>query len=228
MRLIIVDDEPFARSRIAHLIQQVDGMEIVAQCSNGASAIHAINEHQPDLVFLDINIRDMDGFQVLEQIHARPYVVFVTAHEDFAVKAFDYEAFDYLVKPFSEERFFRTVNKLIKLESTEHLKKIAVKQGSRTVMVPTEEIQYILASGVYAEIFTEKGKYVHRESLSNLEQELNPQHFFRVHRSAIVNLGAVKELVHAENAGIEVRMPDGALVGVSKTQRKAFLHKIKA
>lgn len=227
MRVIIVDDEHIARTRISNLIKKLDGVEVLAECGNGQLAIKAINDLQPDLVFLDINIRDMDGFQVLEQIQTKPYIVFITAHEDFALKAFEYEAFDYLVKPFSEERFYKTVNKVLKLEESEHLKKIAIKQGHKTFLIPTEEINYILASGVYVEIYTDKGKYVHRETLNHLEQQLNPQYFVRVHRSAIVNITAVKELVHSEYSGVDARMKDGVLVSVSKTQKKIFLSKIK-
>lgn len=225
MRVIIVDDERFARTRILNLLKNYSGLEVVAECNNGASAIQTINTLQPDLVFLDINVRDMDGFQVLEELSCSPRVVFITAHDDFAVKAFDYEAFDYLVKPFSEDRFFRTMSKLVKVD--EYLRKISVKHGNKTILVDTEQINYILASGVYAEMFTEKGKYVHRESLNNLEQQLNPQLFFRVHRSAIINLKSIKELVHGEYSTVEVRMNDNTLIGVSRNQKKAFCNKIK-
>lgn len=249
MKTIIVDDETIARKRILNLLDKIEGIEIIAECSNGTSAIEEINELKPELIFLDINIRDMDGFQVLEAVdyHPSPKVIFITAHDDFAVKAFDYEAFDYLVKPFKEERFYRTIEKVLSknetssdsleenlkklmqklnVEENNYVQKFAIKQGNKTILVATDKINYIISSGVYVEIFTDEGKYVHRESLNNLEVQLNPKVFFRVHRSAIVNLQAVKEIVHSDYAEIDARMKDNTLVSVSKSQKKEFLTKL--
>lgn len=249
MRTIIVDDEEFARKRIATLVEKMNRIEVIAECDNGATAIKEINRLKPDLVFLDINVRDMDGFQVLEQltIEPRPLVVFITAHDDFALKAFDYEAFDYLVKPFKEERFFKMMDNVMnnfdvsksnfelnlkKLLSAMHqeekhyLTKMAIKQGNKTILVATHQINYILSSGVYVEIYTDEAKYVHRESLNNLENQLDPTLFLRVHRSAILNLNAVKEIVHSEYSEIDAKMKDNTLISISKTQKKEFLNKL--
>jgi two-component system LytT family response regulator len=245
MRVIIVDDEVYARKRITNLLDKLEDMEVVAECSHGTMAIEKINTLKPDLVFLDINIRDMDGFEVLRNLQTKPLVVFITAHEDFAVKAFDFDAFDYLVKPFSEDRFFKTMEKisrkaaevqpsldsslmrlLEKLKKEEAPRKIAIKQGNKTLLVPTDQINYILSSGVYAEIYTDDAKYVHRESLNNLINQLNDNAFLRVHRSAIINLNAVKEIVHHEYSEIDAKMKDNTLISVSKAQKKDFLTRI--
>lgn len=250
MKAIIVDDEEFARRRIANLLGELPKVQVIAECNNGISAIEKINEWAPDLVFLDINIRDMNGFDVVEKIncHPRPLIVFITAHEDFAVKAFDYEAFDYLVKPFKEERFFKMMEKILNKTASEkknfednlkkllqnisnhkpqnYLQKLAIKQGNKTVLVATDKINYIQSSGVYAEIFTDEGKYVHRESLNSLENQLDPKYFLRVHRSAIININAVKEIVHSDYSEIDARMSDNTLISISKSQKKEFLNKL--
>lgn len=248
MTTLIIDDEILARKRIASLLNKVDEVSVIGECGNGMEAIDAINNLQPDLVFLDINIRDMDGFQVLEQISSdkKPIVIFVTAHDDFALKAFEYEAFDYLVKPFKEERFFKTLSKVIDLKKSaqpnfdgdlrkllenlgkkqSYLQKIPVKLTNTTVLVPVDSINYILASGVYIELFTNDKKLLYRETLNSLEQQLNPDKFVRVHRSAIVNLEAIKEIVHSDYSEMDVRMKDNHLISVSKGQKKEFLKKL--
>lgn len=249
MKTIIVDDEIIARQRISNLLQKIKGFEIIAECSNGTSAIQEINHLKPALIFLDINIRDMDGFQVLEQINydPKPMVIFITAHDNFAVKAFDFDAIDYLVKPFKEDRFYKTIDKLLsqnsqKDESLEenlksilekidfnkekYIQKLAVRHGNKTILVSTNNINYIISSGVYVEIFTSEGMYLHRETLNNLEQMLNPSQFFRVHRSAIVNLNSVKEIIHSDFSEIDAKMNDNKLISISKNQKKEFLNKL--
>ncbi|WP_323028042.1 LytTR family DNA-binding domain-containing protein [Gelidibacter japonicus] len=250
MKTIIVDDEVFARQRILSLLNKIEGLDVIAECNNGTSAIETINNLQPDLIFLDINIRDMDGFEVLENLtcQKKPVVIFVTAHEDFALKAFEFEAFDYLVKPFKEDRFIKTVKKVLnhspkvstpdfkselkslmatlRGQEERYLERIAIKQGNKTSLIPTSTIKYILASGVYAEIYTADAKYLHRDTLGNLENLLNPNIFFRVHRSSIVNLQAIKEIVHSDFSEIDVRMDDNKLISVSKSTKKELLEKL--
>lgn len=223
---------------------------MIAECNNGISAIETINNLQPDLIFLDINIRDMDGFQVLENLTCskKPVVIFVIAHDDFALKAFEFEAFEYLVKPFKKDRFIKTVKKVLdhnpKVSSPDfnselknlmatlrgqearYLERIAIKQGNKTSLVPIKNIKYILASGVYAEIYTADGKYLHRDTLSKMETQLNPDMFFRIHRSSIVNLQAIKEIVHSDFSEIDVRMDDHKLISVSKSLKKELLEKL--
>lgn len=250
MKTVIVDDEVFARRRILNLLKNIESIEVVAECNTGQDAINSINSLKPDLVFLDINIRDMDGFQVLENIEGtkKPFVIFVTAHDHLALKAFDFEAFDYLVKPFKEERFFKTLNRIVAqhepvqptnfedglkkiMESLQqgknaYVQKIPVKHGNKTYLVATDSIKYILASGVYMELYTEDKMYLHRESMSQMEMQLDPAKFFRIHRSAIVNLDAVTEIVHSDFSEIDVRMDDNKLLSVSKSMKKDLLAKL--
>lgn len=252
MKALIIDDEELARRRVRNLLEDVKEIEVAGECSNGKTAVKKINEMNPDLVFLDINMKDMNGFEVLKQItiSPKPIVIFVTAYDNYAMKAFDVEAFDFLLKPFKDQRFFKTIEKVLKTSQVEaddnfekrmmdlfhqysngsnvlnSVSKIPVKQGNKTALVDPAEILYILASGYYAEIYTENKKYVLRESLSNLEEVLDKNIFVRVHRSTILNLNYVKEIVHSEYSEIDAKMKDGKLLHISKSHKKEFTKKI--
>ena len=249
MKALIVDDETLARKRILNLLNTVDEITVVEECSNGKTAILKINELKPDIVFLDINMKDMNGFEVLQKVNItpKPIVIFVTAYDHYALKAFDFEAFDFLLKPYRDERFYKTIEKLLKLsqpeidlnferkmneffkmnEERKQEKEIAsrlpVKQGHRTILLDPAKIKYICASGYYAEIYTEENKYVLRESLKKLIKQLNQQIFFRIHRSAIVNINYIQEIVHSDYSELDVRMKDNKLIRVSKSNKKDFL-----
>ncbi len=249
MKALIVDDETLARKRILNLLTTVEKITVVEECSNGKTAILRINELKPDLVFLDINMKDMNGFEVLQNVNVspKPIVVFVTAYDHYALKAFDFEAFDFLLKPYRDERFYKTIDKLLKLsqqeidesfekkikeffklneekiKEKEAVSRLPVKQGHRTILLDTSKIKYICASGYYAEIYTEESKYVLRESLKNLIELLNQKIFFRIHRSSIVNLNYIQEIVHSDYSEMDVRMKDNKLIRVSKSNKKDFL-----
>jgi len=249
MKALIVDDETLARKRILNLLTTVEKITVVEECSNGKTAILRINELKPDLVFLDINMKDMNGFEVLQNVTVspKPIVVFVTAYDHYALKAFDFEAFDFLLKPYRDERFYKTIDKLLKLsqqeidesfekkikeffklneekaQEKETVSRLPVKQGHRTILIDTSKIKYICASGYYAEIYTEESKYVLRESLKNLIKLLNQKIFFRIHRSSIVNLNYIQEIVHSDYSEMDVRMKDNKLIRVSKSNKKDFL-----
>ncbi|MFD1096499.1 LytR/AlgR family response regulator transcription factor [Salegentibacter chungangensis] len=252
MKALIVDDEILARKRILNLLTSVDKITVIEECSNGKTAIERINKLKPDLLFLDINMKDMNGFEVLQNVNIspKPIVVFVTAYDHYALKAFDFEAFDFLLKPYRDDRFYRTIDKLLKLsqpeidqnfekkmqeffklnaqknESQNSSFRLPVKQGHRTILLDPSEIKYICASGYYAEIFTEDKKYLLRESLKNLIKLLDKKKFCRVHRSAIVNIDYIKEIVHSDYSEIDVRMKDNKLIRVSKSNKKDFLHQL--
>ena len=253
MKALIIDDEELARRRVSNLLDEVSDIEIIGECSNGKDAVKAINDDKPDLVFLDINMKDMNGFEVLQKIEIspKPVVIFVTAYDNYALKAFDVDAFDFLLKPFKDERFFRTIDRVLKTGTQEAdtnfekrmmeffhqykknpetisktVSKIPVKQGNTTSLIAPKDILYILASGYYAEIFTEEKKHVLRESLSNLEEFLDSKQFIRIHRSTIVNLDCVKEIVHSDYSEIDAKMCDGKLLHVSKSHKKEFMEKI--
>lgn len=252
MRALIIDDEELARRRVLNLLEDIPAIEVIAECSNGKTAIKKINEEKPDLIFLDINMKDMNGFEVLQkvEINPKPVVIFVTAYDSYATRAFDVEAFDFLLKPFKDQRFFKTIDRVLKTskkeadslfekrfselfalysgaaEKPKAVSKIPVKQGNKTVLIEPRNIYYIIASGYYAEIYTTSGKYVLRDSLSNLEEQLSENMFFRIHRSTIVNLEQVKEIVHSEYSEIDARMNDDKLLHISKSNKKEFLEKL--
>ncbi|RZS90475.1 LytR/AlgR family response regulator transcription factor [Aquimarina brevivitae] len=252
MKALVIDDEKLARKRVLHLLETIPEIEVAGECSNGKTAIDSINNMQPDLIFLDINMKDMTGFEVLQKVNIspKPVVIFVTAYDNYALKAFDVEAFDFLLKPFKDERFYRSIDKVLSLSKsevdanfekriielfnlyksksgqTELTQKLLIKQGKKTILLDPLEIIYINASGCYAELFVEDKKYVMRETLSNLCKNLDKDVFLRIHRSTIVNLNHVKEIVHSDFSEIDARMTNNKLLHVSKSHKKDFLKKI--
>ena len=248
MKALIVDDEVLARKRILNLLTSVEKINVIEECSDGKTAIVKINELKPDLVFLDVNMKDMNGFDVLSniQISPKPLVIFITAHENYAIDAFDYEAFDFILKPYRDDRFYKAIDKLLKLSPKEidqdfEIKmqeffklnidqkkiqkplRIPVKLGNRTILLESKNIKYICASGSYAEIYTDENKYLLRESLNNFIELLERKNFVRTHRSAIVNINFIKEIVHSEYSELDVRMKDNKLIRVSKSNKKNLL-----
>lgn len=248
MKVIIVDNQMLARQQIATLVKNVNGFEIIQECSNGRSAISEINELKPDLIFLDIDLNDINGFQVLQNISIdpKPTVVFLSAHYKHALKAFDFGACDFLLKPIEEKRFSKTVQKILDRhsESTEidqkkysgsekenkeerkFMSQFSVREGNTTILLKTSTIHYILASGYYAEIYTKDKKHVIRESISNLVINLNEDDFCKVNRSAIVSIEYIQEIVHSNYSEIDVRMKDNKLIRITKSHKKDFLKKI--
>ena len=252
MRALVIDDEELARRRIVNLLEEVPNIEILGECPNGQTAIKKINSERPDLLFLDISMKDMNGFEVLQkvEIQPKPIVVFVTAYDSYATRAFDVEAFDFLLKPFKDQRFFKTIERVLKTSGRDaddlfekriremfkvfsqerrtekNNTKIPVKQGNKTILIDPRNVLYIIASGYYAEIYTTSGKYLLRESLNNMEGQLDQRSFFRIHRSTIVNLDQVKEIVHSDYSEVDARMNDDKLLHISKSNKKEFLEKL--
>ncbi|WP_298237515.1 response regulator [uncultured Algibacter sp.] len=250
IRTLIIDDEPLARKRISILISDLKDFLLIDECSSGKEAVKKIQEKKPDLIFLDIQMKDMTGFDVLRQIDPaiRPLIIFITAFDVFALKAFDYFAFDYLLKPFKDERFYKSTKKVIELfnknnrsnvdekinqlinyvESPEkklsHFRnnKLPIKANGKVFFIEKQEIKYIQASGYYAEIYTDQKKYLLRESLSALLEQLNKTMFFRIHRSTIVNTSFIKEVIYSSYGEIDVKMLDEKLFRISKTHKKEF------
>lgn len=252
MKALVIDDEELARRRILNLLEDIEEIEVIGECSNGKTAVEAINTRKPDLLFLDINMKDMNGFEVLKKVDTspKPIVIFVTAYDNYALKAFDVEAFDFLLKPFKDDRFYKTINKVLKTTKAEansnfekrlmeffheysqgnnilnSVSKIPVKQGNKTSLVDPKDVMYILASGYYAELYVKSKKYVLRESLNNLADVLDDNLFIRIHRSTIANLNYVEEIIHSDYSEIDAKMSDGKLLHVSKSHKKEFLDKI--
>ncbi len=216
IRTLIVDDEPLARERIRTLLQSEPDIEVVGECANGEEAVTALKQQGPDLLFLDVQMPGMDGFEVLHSVEPErlPLVIFVTAYDQHALKAFEVHALDYLLKPFKQARFRQTVqrarqllgnrdaaaaskNLLALLGQTlppEHLTRIPVRNGDRVVFVKTSQLDYIESAGNYVVLHSGKENHVVRETLTALEQKLDPKQFIRISRSALVNVEQIKEL----------------------------------
>lgn len=216
LRVIIVDDEPLARERIRSLLECEKDCPIVAECGNGPDAVTAIRKLAPDLVFLDVQMPGMDGFEVLRSLQGErlPLVIFVTAYDQHAVKAFEVHALDYLLKPFKPARFTETLaraRQTLALRQTEaatqnllqmlaraepareYLTRIPVRTGDRILVVKTSQVEYIEAAGNYAILHVGKESHILRETLTSLEEKLDPRKFLRINRSTIVSLDQIKE-----------------------------------
>lgn len=217
IRTLIADDEPLARERLRALLARHADIEIVGECTNGADAIDAIGELQPDLVLLDVEMPEADGFAVLEALDPRkmPAVVFVSAHDQYAVRAFEAHALDYVLKPFDEARVDRTLRRvraqvtqtggarsidpgllslLDELREKRRSDRLVVKSGGRVVFLRTEDVDWVEASGNYVRLHVGADAHLLRESMKNMERRLDPTTFVRIHRSAIVNVDRIKEL----------------------------------
>ncbi|HEY0080111.1 MAG TPA: response regulator [Pyrinomonadaceae bacterium] len=246
IRTIIVDDVDLARERIKILLDDAE-LEVVAECANGREAIKAICDLKPDLVFLDIQMPKIGGFEVVETIGAEemPAVIFVTAYDEFALRAFEINAVDYLLKPFDEARLnkaverakreigrhtpaFEVEEKLRRLlkevrGEPKYLKRIPVKSARHTTLVLTEEIDWISSAGHYLELHTGDEKHLIREQLSRLEPKLDPEKFVRIHRSAIVNLDSIKSLHPLFNGDHIVVLKNGRELNLSRTYHEKLI-----
>jgi two-component system LytT family response regulator len=210
-KIIIIDDEPLARSIVAEYLQDVKDVEIVAECNDGFEGIKAIAQHQPALIFLDIQMPKINGFEMLELLTDTPSVIFTTAFDEYAIKAFETNAIDYLLKPFSKERFDHAIEKWNTkrtanskgnlqqfIESTvkqpEEKNRIVVKKGSDIRIIPVEEVLYIEAYDDYVKIFLKDSYYLKKKTMNYYEQVLDETSFFRVHRSFIINLNQLTKI----------------------------------
>jgi len=231
---VIVDDEELARGFLRELLQPHPEIEIAAECANGFEAVKAIGEVNPDLLFLDVQMPKLDGFEVLELIESAahpPVVVFVTAYDQYAMRAFDAHAVDYLLKPFSAERFERALERAKarlgerKLPTevaaartpAERPQRIVVKDGTRVHVIPLDKLDYVEAQDDYVALHSGGKSHLKQQSITSLEAALDPARFVRIHRSAIVNL---ERVVRIEPYGKESRLAiltDGTRLPVSRS-----------
>ena len=230
MRVLIVDDEPLARQRLRHLLDEIPGTEVVGECGDGADAAKAIIDLAPDVVLLDVQMREMGGFALVETIGANhmPPVVFVTAHDQFALRAFDVSAVDYLLKPVRTDRLASSIDRVLAnraVGSAEPVRDdsgedevIPVELAGTTKLVPRSAVRYVEAQGDYARLHTQEGSHLVRIPLSVLEDRWREAGFVRIHRSFLVSLPLVTEL-RLSGSGYVVRVgsgPDCAELPVSR------------
>ena len=229
LRTLIVDDEPLARSNLVTLLARDGDIQIVGQCGSGAQALTAIPTLKPDIVFLDVQMPECDGFEMLEQLAAVPdfTVVFVTAYQEHAVRAFEVGALDYLLKPFDDKRFAQVLERV----KAKHLqpaeaRRFIVKNGNTIDIVKLADIDWVEAADYYSTLHVAGKAHMLRRSLSDLETQLASLGFVRIHRSAIVNLDRVKALEVREDGEYEVVLRDGQRLRLSRRYRKGVLERL--
>ncbi len=238
LRAIIVEDEKPARELVKAFLKEHDNIELICECDNGFDGVKVINEMKPDLVFLDIQMPKLTGFEMIELLDELPEVVFTTAFDQYAIKAFELSAVDYLMKPFSKKRFSEAIEKVFYRisqnkkkpriqefaehvkEDTEEIERIFVKTGSKIDVVPVAEIVHIESEDDYVEIFTPKGKFLKKETMNYLEKVLPKDTFVRVHRSSIINLNNIQKIEKYGKDSSMVILKDGSRVNVSKSRIK--------
>jgi two-component system LytT family response regulator len=229
-RVLIVDDEPLARDVIRGLLGRLGGVTVVGECGNGQHAIEAIREAEPQIVFLDVQMPDLDGFGVLRALPAErsPVVILVTAYDEFAVQAFEAEALDFLVKPFTDDRFYHAFERARRRLTPTYRSRLLVSSGRRSISVPVGAVTWIAAEDYYARVHAGNASHLLRETLTALEGELDPRSFVRIHRSALVNVAHVRELRRGADGRYTIILRDGTSLRVSERRRAAVLKALGA
>ncbi len=246
-RVLVVDDEPLARSMLATLIREDADVAAVQECGEAGLVREKLATFQPHILFLDIEMPEIGGIQIAEGIDdAGPAIVFVTAYGQYATRAFDVSAVDYVLKPFSDARLFEALErakrrvrerrlgelasevaslsaelnaeKPLPSDATRYLQRLALKVGDKAIVLKTSEIVWIEAEDYYVLVHSTRGRHLVRIPLTSLEEQLDPRHFVRVHRAAIVNMDAVQEIDSAD--GTALKLSDGSRVPVSRSRRK--------
>ena len=230
MKVIIIDDEPLARGIVKEYLQNYNDVNIVAECNDGFEGMKAILQHEPQLIFLDIQMPKINGFEMLELIENPPSVIFTTAFDEFAIKAFELNATDYLLKPFSKERFDKAFKKFLNqpakssstnivetaAQSAGQQNRIVVKDGSKIKIIPVNQIHYLEAADDYVKIITAEGSFLKKRTMNFFEQSLSHYQFVRIHRSFIVNTQLITRINLYEKDSYIVLLNTGAKLQVSK------------
>lgn len=241
IRTLVVDDEELARDRLKSLLTREPRIEVIGEAGDGKAAVAAIEKLQPDLVFLDVQMPELNGFEVLEALEptARPNVVFCTAHDKFALKAFDVHAVDYLLKPFDKERFQTAIQRAIakvdlvkggqkdaavaavlkEVKPTGPVERLLVKTEGRVLLIKVEDIDFVEAADNYVNLRVGKDSHMMRETMSSLEAKLPPDKFMRISRSSIVNVERIQELQPMFHGEYVVVLKNGAKLTLSRTYR---------
>ena len=233
---VIIDDESLGRQIVRKYLSLRNDVEIVAECSNGFEGVKKINELNPDLVFLDIQMPKLNGFEMLELLDEKPEIIFTTAFDQYAIKAFEVNAIDYLLKPFSQDRFNDAVDKVFEKirnnpqdqtnydnliakvdELNDSLNRVVVKTNQKIVIIPVERISHIEAQDDYVMIYSELGKFLKQKTMKFYEGHLDQNEFIRVHRSYIVNINQIKQIELFEKESYKITLNDGTKIPVSKS-----------
>lgn len=234
MNVILIDDEPLARSIVKEYLQAYPAVNIAAECNDGFEGLKAINQYNPDLIFLDIQMPKITGFEMLELIEEPPAVIFTTAFDEYAIKAFESNAIDYLLKPFSKDRFEKAIQKYLQqqkpalAQKTEAVLEVAgqspvqqnrvvVKDGSKIKIIPVSQIQYLEAADDYVKIFTGEGSFLKKKTMGYFDESLQAFQFVRVHRSYIVNTQLITRIDAYEKDSHLLLLSTGPKIPVSKS-----------
>ena len=232
MKALLIDDEPLSREIIKAYLKAYPQVEIAGECNDGFEGVKLIHQHKPDLLFLDIQMPKINGFEMLELIENPPAVIFITAFDEFALKAFEANAVDYLLKPVSEERFHKAMQKLLAQnytsENTQKVldtmastpaqqNRIVVKTGTKVKIIPAQDIILLEADDDFVKIVTAEGQYLKNKTMSFYEQTLDPQQFVRVHRSYLINIQHITRIDPYQKETHLAILRDGKQIPVSKT-----------
>lgn len=244
IRALIIDDEPLAREKVRGFLESESDIEVLAECRDGKEALEALDEHKPDLVFLDVQMPELDGFEVLSNVDAGdlPTVIFTTAYDQYALKAFDVHAVDYLLKPFDRERFQQALGRARgeierrqigdmrgQLEALlEHVaerrpkppQRLVIKSSGRVVFLKVDDIDWVDAAGNYVKLHAGGDSHLLRETMSRLEERLDSSKFIRIHRSTIVNIECIKELQQQFHGDYLVVLKSGQRLTLSRSYRE--------
>jgi len=237
LRAIIVEDEELARNLIKEYLKEIPSVQIIGEFADGFSGAKAINEMKPDLLFLDIQMPKLTGFELLEILDYKPKIIFTTAFDQFAIKAFEMNAVDYLLKPYSRDRLRNAVDKVYEqmktgqetpiVEITKHidrsderLERVVVKSGKKISIIATGEINYLEAQDDYVMLYCSSGKYLKQKTMKYFELHLDPKQFIRVHRSFIVRVDQINRIELYEKDTYRIHLKNGTTIPVSKTGLK--------
>jgi two-component system, LytTR family, response regulator len=239
MRVLLIDDEPHARSYLRELLGNEADVVVVGEAASGAEGINLIREQSPDLVFLDIQMPGLDGFEMVDQVGTEtgPMFVFVTGYSEYAVRAFEIEAVDYLCKPFDKERLSISLERAVRrlnaqqtdLETgrdTQYLSRLSIKEEDGIVLVPVNQIVWIEAANKYVVVHTTEHKHILRQTIQNLEDALDPKQFVRIHRSILVRKAAIRGLHPLFHGDYLVKLTNGVELTLSRSFRGAFFQQI--
>lgn len=234
IRALLIDDEPLARMVVREYLLGYPQIEVLQECGDGFEGLKAIQQYQPDLIFLDVQMPKINGFEMLELVDEQPAVIFTTAFDEYAIKAFEAHATDYLLKPFSKERFNKAIDKFLSytpstaapkkeelLETASHSpgqhERIVVKTGTKVKIIPVADVLYLQADDDYVSIITDEGSFLKNKTMSFFEQTLDARQFVRVHRSYIVSVQEITRIDPYEKDSHLAILKNGAKIPVSKT-----------